>query len=611
MSLEELLSDLRERYAQEQARRKTKRRRKNPASSIREDAYYREIADLLRTMPSDWRRQYRSGKDKLSAIGGPVLPAGTSAASAPTPEQAMLLIGITAGGNPSKDTPFGPHKVPKAVREAAMKGIRLSHANNYGAWDFIGLARAIELVIVPSVSDTSFKRMGKYLFRHKKDARASGFGDDENPSRGYMAWLNWGGDPAVTWTGAFEKNPADGGQPAEALSPESLTVPKGVGEGRRKLPAKAIAVDLSDPSYSGKQISVVLLDPSVKRRKEVTSQDVLGMANAIYDDIARAFQISVAAAEPGYGYLLYALVAERCRSTRTGTAPLIGSNDQTAYAKRFWDRQPGKKLFALTPEEFKAQFGTTADALFGAGEALVLSGMRGRAEEATDRLGSVDEYIRVWRANLRDEVKRAIGRAGGAYFGDYYEVSKAAAALGPQRLRRPLSPREGVDRLTKAAGKKLRWADLALVETAPASPTSFKGYLVRVPKGKTTFGPENVLASVSTHGARTNTYTETESFRLAPEREDILALLQYLAAPPARGLPKNLQMALTRGDALHAVLVQQGFETPRVQDDLFYYFVEAANEYGRRKEKRSVLFPLRNPLANPRFPDRILLTMPV
>jgi len=207
MSLEELLSDLRERYAQEQARRKTKRRRKNPASSIREDAYYREIADLLRTMPSDWRRQYRSGKDKLSAIGGPVLPAGTSAASAPTPEQAMLLIGITAGGNPSKDTPFGPHKVPKAVREAAMKGIRLSHANNYGAWDFIGLARAIELVIVPSVSDTSFKRMGKYLFRHKKDARASGFGDDENPSRGYMAWLNWGGDPAVAWTGAFEKNP--------------------------------------------------------------------------------------------------------------------------------------------------------------------------------------------------------------------------------------------------------------------------------------------------------------------------------------------------------------------------------------------------------------------
>lgn len=207
MSLEELLSDMREQHAQEPARRKTKRRRKNPASTIREDAYYREITDLLRTMPSDWRRQYRSGKDKLSAIGGPVLPAGTSAASAPTPEQAMLLIGITAGGNPSKDTPFGPHKVPKAVREAAMKGIRLSHANNYGAWDFIGLARAIELVIVPSVSDTTFKRMGKYLFRHKKDARASGFGDDENPSRGYMAWLNWGGDPAVKWTGAFETNP--------------------------------------------------------------------------------------------------------------------------------------------------------------------------------------------------------------------------------------------------------------------------------------------------------------------------------------------------------------------------------------------------------------------
>jgi hypothetical protein len=152
-------------------------------------------------MPSDWRRQYRSGRDKLGAIGGPMLP------DTPSPEQAMLLIGITAGGNPSGDSPFGPNRVPAAVRQAAMKGIRLSHANNYGAWDFIGLARAIELVIVPSVSDTTFKRMGKYLFRHKKDTLAGGFGNDASPSRGYMAWLNWGGDPAVSWTQAFEKNP--------------------------------------------------------------------------------------------------------------------------------------------------------------------------------------------------------------------------------------------------------------------------------------------------------------------------------------------------------------------------------------------------------------------
>lgn len=182
---------------------RTARPSRSRASSgeITEDAYYEEIADLLRTMPSDWRRQYRSGRDKLAAIGGPMLP------DTPSPEQVMLLIGITAGGNPSGDTPFGPHRVPRAVREAAMKGIRLSHANNYGAWDFIGLARAIELVIVPSVSDTTFKRMGKYLFRHKKDASAPGFGDDANPSRGYMAWLNWGGDPAVSWTRAFERNP--------------------------------------------------------------------------------------------------------------------------------------------------------------------------------------------------------------------------------------------------------------------------------------------------------------------------------------------------------------------------------------------------------------------
>ena len=120
----------------------------------------------------------------------------------------MMIIGITAGGRESGDSPVGKNKVPRAVKEAAMKGLRLSYRNNYGAWNFIGIARAIELALMPAVSDTTTSRMHNYLFRHAKDKAGKNFGNDATPSRGYMAWLNWGGDPAVQWLGVpVTKNP--------------------------------------------------------------------------------------------------------------------------------------------------------------------------------------------------------------------------------------------------------------------------------------------------------------------------------------------------------------------------------------------------------------------
>ena len=161
--------------------------------------YRDEIAQMLRRMPSDWNRQYRSGRAQL----GVALP------DVPSPEQAMMLIGITAGGRESGDSPIGKNRVPRDVRDAAMKGLRLSYANNYGAWNFIGIARAIELALMPAVSDTTTSRMHNYLFRHQKDKAGKNFGNDTTPSRGYMAWLNWGGDPAVRWLGVptMRQNP--------------------------------------------------------------------------------------------------------------------------------------------------------------------------------------------------------------------------------------------------------------------------------------------------------------------------------------------------------------------------------------------------------------------
>ena len=156
-------------------------------------SYRAEITAMLRNMPPDWHRQYRVGRETLARNGGPVLP------NVPTPEQAMLILANTAGGNADPDTARGDQPVPKAVRDAAMKGLRLSHRNNYGGWEFFGIARAIQLALVPAVPMRTRERMVRYLEAHEKDKAGSNFGNDARPSRGYMAWLNWGGDPAMAW----------------------------------------------------------------------------------------------------------------------------------------------------------------------------------------------------------------------------------------------------------------------------------------------------------------------------------------------------------------------------------------------------------------------------
>jgi len=124
-----------------------------------------------------------------------------------TLENVLKILEITAGGNPSGDKASGRNIVPQAVRDEAMKGIRLSYANNYGAWDFIGIARGIQLATQRGIPDRSMSRMRNYFSRHRKDKQAGGFGNDASPSRGYMAWLNWGGESGKQWVDGARNNP--------------------------------------------------------------------------------------------------------------------------------------------------------------------------------------------------------------------------------------------------------------------------------------------------------------------------------------------------------------------------------------------------------------------
>jgi len=99
------------------------------------------------------------------------------------------------------------YKVPAQVKKEAWKGLVLSHENNYTSASGIGLVRAMQLIVQPRLWERSVKRMRSYLTRHEVDKKGRNFGNDADPSRGYMAWLNWGGDSGKRWVDNMKQNP--------------------------------------------------------------------------------------------------------------------------------------------------------------------------------------------------------------------------------------------------------------------------------------------------------------------------------------------------------------------------------------------------------------------
>ena len=102
--------------------RRSRRARRNfrmPEAGTTAAANAAEISAMLANPPSDWKSQYRSGMSARSAFikGSP---------KKMTLENVLKILEITAGGNPSGDKASGRNIVPQAVRDEAMKGIRLS-----------------------------------------------------------------------------------------------------------------------------------------------------------------------------------------------------------------------------------------------------------------------------------------------------------------------------------------------------------------------------------------------------------------------------------------------------------------------------------------------------
>ena len=87
---------------------------------------------------------------------------------------------------------------PAAVQRAAQRGLDLraeqSPSNRGGT--AVGVRRASQLANGQPVSLSTLKRMSSFFARHEVDKQGEGWGAD---SKGYQAWLLWGGNPGRAW----------------------------------------------------------------------------------------------------------------------------------------------------------------------------------------------------------------------------------------------------------------------------------------------------------------------------------------------------------------------------------------------------------------------------
>lgn len=91
---------------------------------------------------------------------------------------------------------------PADVAAAAKRGLELraeQPPSNRGG-TAVGIARAKQLANRDPVSLSVIKRMVSFFSRHEVDKKGEGWGKD---SKGYQAWLLWGGDPGRRWAEAI------------------------------------------------------------------------------------------------------------------------------------------------------------------------------------------------------------------------------------------------------------------------------------------------------------------------------------------------------------------------------------------------------------------------
>ena len=155
----------------------------------------RRLTDAMTVIESNGsvmpKRKRKSAVDKLLGGGD----------DAPARNEAVENLPVVKAVDTSVDDPWAP---PAAVRRAAEKGLELRREFNRGGTE-IGVARARDLSNGKRIPPQTINRMLSYFARHEVDKKGENFGNDENPSPGYIAWLLWGGDAGYAWVKRIEK----------------------------------------------------------------------------------------------------------------------------------------------------------------------------------------------------------------------------------------------------------------------------------------------------------------------------------------------------------------------------------------------------------------------
>ena len=90
-------------------------------------------------------------------------------------------------------------KPPAGAKSAAKRGLELLKIKK--AATPVGKARARDLINGKNLSPSTVRRMFSFFSRHEvdKDSKAWKEQTPSSPSKGYVAWLLWGGDAGFAW----------------------------------------------------------------------------------------------------------------------------------------------------------------------------------------------------------------------------------------------------------------------------------------------------------------------------------------------------------------------------------------------------------------------------
>ena len=100
---------------------------------------------------------------------------------------------------------MNPGLIPPAdVAAAAKKGLELREKFHRGGTS-VGVHRAQQLAERRGVSFRDVTAISAYFARHEVDkaSKSHEWGDETDPSAGYIAWLLWGGEPGRRWAGSL------------------------------------------------------------------------------------------------------------------------------------------------------------------------------------------------------------------------------------------------------------------------------------------------------------------------------------------------------------------------------------------------------------------------